>query len=100
MLDLHTGQYGVVRHMQTSTVTTQCFRERMSDWESPAGGESTRPRLARYTYTYRGPGSRHWLAQPCDILSSDNSADSHLHVVFACGCQTRAARDCIMRRPN
>ena len=86
--------------MQTATVTGQCLRESVFDWDSPVGCESAPARLARYAYIYRGPGSRHWLAQPCDILWSDDSHDGRLDVVLACGCQTHVSRDCIVPRPT
>jgi hypothetical protein len=82
------------------TATCQCLKEDMFDWESPAGGAGTCARLRRCAYVYLGSGSRHWLGQPCDILSSDTSADRCVDVVLACGCRTRATLDCLIRPPN
>jgi len=78
-------------------ITRQCVTEDMLDWESPAGGAIVHPHVSRYGYVYRGADSRHWLAQPCDILSSEVAADGRVDVVFACGCRTRVSRDCVHR---
>ena len=84
-----------------ATVVAQPIQvmEHAIDWESPAGGAPARARLSPCAYIYCGFGSRHWMAQPCDILPSAKHTDE-VDVVFACGCRARVPRDRITRRRN
>jgi hypothetical protein len=71
------------------------------DWESPAGGDVVRkPRLSRGAYVYRGGGDVHWLAQPCDVLTSGSPSTEEIVVVFACGCRASVPRDSLGRAPR
>ena len=68
------------------------------DWESPAGGATECARLQLHAYVYCGAGSRHWLAQPCELLRDGDATDTRVEVVFACGCRARVARESLFRR--
>ena len=67
------------------------------DWESAAGGEPVSPRLLPGAYVYHGDGNLHWLAQPCNVLESDNPSIADVTVVFACGCRADVPRNRLVR---
>ena len=68
------------------------------DWESPAGGAAECARLQPHAYVYCGAGSRHWLAQLCEVMRDGDATDTRVEVVFACGCRARVARESLFRR--
>jgi hypothetical protein len=64
------------------------------DWESPAGpvDEQAQPRVGVPDFYYFGPGDKHWIGQPCDVLGTLPGDPGARLVRLACGCRTRVPR--------
>ncbi len=60
-----------------------------SDWEAPAGGSATLPRIGRLSFTYRGDDDEHLCGQGCLALEGCGPNDEMCLVAFACGCRAR-----------
>jgi hypothetical protein len=53
------------------------------DWEAPAGGNPTPPRVSRPQQAFCGPGDPHCIGQPCTTI---DACDKQV-IVLACGCR-------------
>jgi len=68
------------------------------DWESPAGGPTALPRIARLSFTYLGTEDEHLRGQFCLALEPLESAAEWCRVAFACGCRARVLRSLLQPR--
>jgi hypothetical protein len=68
------------------------------DWESPAGGPTALPRIARLSFMYRGTEDEHLCGQSCLALEPPESATEWCSVAFACGCRSRVLRALLQPR--
>ncbi len=62
------------------------------DWEAPAGGSATLPRIGRISFTYRGCDDDHLHGQSCLALDPTDADSEICLVAFACGCRVRVLR--------
>jgi hypothetical protein len=76
---------GTVFERETELAAARAWERSAPDWEAPAGGAASRPRLDVPTYRYHGDADPHWSGQRCEPLDSLHQ-DSR-SVLFACGCR-------------
>jgi hypothetical protein len=63
-----------------------------TDWEAPAGGPPTLPRLTGVSFTYVCTDDPHLHGQTCLAIEPMRSGSETCLVAFACGCRAQVGR--------